>query len=227
MKNLIRKILKEELNTKPNLNIGDKVTIIANIKIGPMRWDRYKVSYVGVTFQKDKVIDTDATYLGECDYEGILVLSQGHERCFEPDEINITKNTKLKESLNEAANATFVKDFLVDFGTLLSLNFSQITKMGKDENATNELKAMMERIRKPIINGQTYFEIIKDINAIPNNPKLLSAILSQVKNFIEYVEPRVERFVKDGPAPNGVDYKKGWLDRIKKIKEDYKKIVTP
>ena len=92
MRNLIRKILKEELNTGPTLNIGDKVTIVANKKIGPMRWDRYNVPYVGVTFQKDKVIDTDATYLGECDYEGILVLSQGHERCFESEEINITKN---------------------------------------------------------------------------------------------------------------------------------------
>jgi len=139
---------------------------------------------------------------------------------------NLIRKILKEENLHEAANANFVKDFLVDFGTLLSLNFSQITKMGKDENATNELKAMMERIRKPIINGQTYFEIIKDINAIPNNPKLLSAILSQVKNFIEYIEPRVERFVKDGLAPNGVDYKKGWLGRIKKIKEDYKKIVT-
>lgn len=140
--------------------------------------------------------------------------------------INNFQKLLTENRINEAANATFVKDFLVDFGTLMSLNFSQITKMGKDENATNELKMMMERIRKPIINGQTYFEIIKDINAIPNNPKLLSAILSQVKNFIEYIEPRVERFVKDGPASNGVDYKKGWLTRINKLKEDYKKIVT-
>jgi hypothetical protein len=132
-----------------------------------------------------------------------------------------------ENKINEAANATFIKDFLIDFGTLMSLNFSQITKMGKDENATNELKAMMERIRKPIINGQTYFEIIKDnINTIPNNPKLLSAILLQVKNFIEYIEPRVERFVKDGSATNGVNYKESWLGRIKKIKEDYIKIVS-
>lgn len=136
--------------------------------------------------------------------------------------IDITEN-----KINEAVDAKFVKDFLIDFGALMSLNFSQITKMGKDEKATNELKAMMERIRKPIINGQTYFEIIKDnINTIPNNPKLLSAILSQVKNFIEYIEPRVERFVKDGPATNGVNYKESWLGRIKKIKEDYIKIVS-
>jgi hypothetical protein len=134
---------------------------------------------------------------------------------------------KTKGVLNEAANAEFVKNFLTDFGILLSLNFSQITKIGKDESATNELKAMMQHISKPIINGKNYFEIIKDINAIPNKPKLLSAILSQVKALLEYVEPRIQQFVKDGPAENGVDYKSAWLERISKLKEKYKTIVTP
>jgi len=36
----------------------------------------------------------------------------------------------------ESVNKMFVKDFLTDFGTLISLNFSQITKMGKDADAT-------------------------------------------------------------------------------------------
>ena len=39
--------------------------------------------------------------------------------------------------LFESVDKTFVKDFLTDFGTLISLNFSQITKMGKDVDASD------------------------------------------------------------------------------------------
>jgi hypothetical protein len=133
------------------------------------------------------------------------------------------KTYKLFESVDKA----FIKDFLTDFGTLISLNFSQITKMGKDENATKELTLMMHQIRKSIINGQTYFDFLKDnINTIPNNPKLLSTLLGIIRNFLIYIEPRVKQFVTDKPASNGVNYKEAWLKRIEKIKNDYKLIVT-
>lgn len=133
------------------------------------------------------------------------------------------KSYKLFESVDK----TFVKDFLTDFATLISLNFSQITKMGKDADATKELTLMMQQIRKPIINGQTYFDFLKDnINTIVNNPKGLSALLGIVRDFLIYIEPRVKEFVKDGPASNGVNYKEAWLKRIEKIKNDYKSIVS-
>ena len=133
------------------------------------------------------------------------------------------KSYKLFESVDK----TFVKDFLTDFATLISLNFSQITKMGKDADATKELTLMMQQIRKPIINGQTYFDFLKDnINTIVNNPKCLSALLGIVRDFLIYIEPRVKEFVKDGTASNGVNYKEAWLKRIEKIKNDYKSIVS-
>lgn len=127
----------------------------------------------------------------------------------------------------ESVDKTFVKDFLTDFGTLISLNFSQITKMGKDSDATNELTLMMQQLRKPIINGQTYFDFIKDnINTVSNSPKLLSTILGIVRDYLIYIEPRVKKFVTDEPASNGVNYKESWLKRIEKIKNDYKLIVS-
>ena len=133
------------------------------------------------------------------------------------------KSFKLFESVTE----NFVKDFLTDFGVLISLNFSQITKMGKDEKSTQELKTMMQELRNPKINGLTYFEFMKDnINTISKNPKGLSSIMKLIKEWLEYIEPRVEEYVKDEPAPNGFDYKTGWLNRISKLKEDYIKIVT-
>ncbi|NBP01685.1 MAG: hypothetical protein EBU90_16425 [Proteobacteria bacterium] len=127
----------------------------------------------------------------------------------------------------ESVDKTFVKDFLTDFGTLISLNFSQITKMGKDSDSTKELTLMMQQLRKPIINGQTYFDFIKDnINTVPNNPKLLSAILGIVRDFLIYIEPRVIKFVIDELASNGVNYKVAWLKRIKNIKNNYKLIIS-
>ena len=99
--------------------------------------------------------------------------------------------------------------------------------MGKDAEGTRELTVMMQQLRKPIINGQTYFDFLKDnINTVPNNPKLLSALLGIVRNFLIYIEPRVVQFVTDEPASNGVNYKEAWLKRIEKIKNDYKLIVT-
>lgn len=133
------------------------------------------------------------------------------------------KSYKLFESVNKS----FIKDFLTDFATLISLNFSQITKMGKDENSTKELTLMMQQLRKPIINGQTYFDFLKDnINTIVNNPKGLSSLLGIVRGFLVYIEPRVKEFVTDTPASNGVNYKELWLKRIEKIKNDYKSIVS-
>ncbi len=127
----------------------------------------------------------------------------------------------------ESVDKTFFKDFLTDFGTLISLNFSQITKMGKDSDATNELTLMMQQLRKPIINGQTYFDFIKDnINTIPNNPKLLSTLLGIVRDYLIYIEPRVKKFVTDETSSNGINYREAWLKRIEKIKNDYKLIVS-
>lgn len=130
-------------------------------------------------------------------------------------------------NLFESVNATFIKDFLTDFGTLISLNFSQITKMGKDDEGTRELTAMAQQLRKPIINGQTYFDFLKEnINSVSNNPKLLSVLLGMIRDFLIYIEPRIIKFVTNEPASNGVNYKEAWLKRIEKIKNDYKLIVT-
>lgn len=129
--------------------------------------------------------------------------------------------------LFESANENFIKDFLTDFGVLISLNLSQITKMGKDQEATIELTNMMKEFRSPKINGMTYFDFIKDnINSICKNPKGLSSILNLIKGWLEYLEPRIIKYVKDGAAPNVVDYKTKWLERISNLKKDYVKIIS-
>lgn len=144
---------------------------------------------------------------------------------------NLIRKILKEESLKEnKVNPQFVKDFLTDYGTLASLNFSQITKMGKDPDSTKELTKMMQTIREPKINGQTYFDFVKNnINTITNNPKGLSALLGYVRDMLIYIEPRVQKYVKDGPTKlmdgSEINYKEKWLERIKKIKDDYKKII--
>lgn len=128
--------------------------------------------------------------------------------------------TSFKRFVNESKiNQKYVTDFLNDFGFLISLNFSQITKMGIDSDSTDELKQMMLNIRKPIINGSNFFELTKDINKLYKDPKLISALLNKVREFIIYIEPRINRFVIDN------EYKSSWLKKIEDLKTRYKNIV--
>ena len=128
--------------------------------------------------------------------------------------------TSFKRFVNESKiNQKYVTDFLNDFGFLISLNFSQITKMGIDSDSTDELKQMMLNIRKPIINGSNFFELTKDINKLYKEPKLISALLNKVREFLIYIEPRIVKFVIDN------EYKSSWLKKIEDLKTRYKNIV--
>ena len=49
---------------------------------------------------------------------------------------------------------------------------------------------------------------------------MLSGLFSQIRDLLIYIEPRIQRFVKDG------DRKNIWLDKIDKFKERYKEIVS-
>lgn len=119
----------------------------------------------------------------------------------------------------ESVNRKFVSDFLLDFGFLITLKFSQITKMGVDESATKELTFMMRNLRGPLINGKKYTELIDNVNDLYKNPRLLSALISQIRELLIYIEPRIKMLVVDG------EVKDNWLEKIRELKESYKKIV--
>ena len=119
----------------------------------------------------------------------------------------------------ESVDRKFVSDFLLDFGFLISMKFSQITKMGVDEDAAKELTSMMKRLREPLINGKTYFELIDNVGDLYKSPKLLSAFIGQIRELLIYIESRIERFVVDG------DVKDNWLQKIEDFKDKYKQIV--
>ncbi len=130
---------------------------------------------------------------------------------------NINDFIKLCES--NQVNRKYVNEFLTDFGFFITLNLSQVTKMGIDEISNNELNQMMVNIRKPIINGKSYVELIKDINTIYDNPRLVSEIVNKVREFLTYIEPRIIKFVSPSES------KDNWLDKINNFKERYKIII--
>jgi hypothetical protein len=126
----------------------------------------------------------------------------------------------IKRLLNENLNKReSVNNLLLNFGFLTTLGFSQITKMGKDEEATKELTSMMQNIRKPIINGMPYVKLIEDINVLVNNPKLLSAVVNKVREFLMYIKPRVIKYVQDG------DVKTNWLEKINNLEKLYLEVI--
>ncbi len=130
-----------------------------------------------------------------------------------------TKNI-IKSLLKEGLTRREVIDFFLELNFFLSLNLSKVQQEALDADSLNELNIMMQNIRKPLINGKNIFELAKDINTIVNNPKMLSALLSQVKNIIEYVEPRIKKYVKDS------DKKNIWLNKIANFKTGYLNIIS-
>ena len=130
---------------------------------------------------------------------------------------NINDFIKLYES--NQVNRKYVNEFLSDFGFFITLNLSQVTKMGIDETSNNELNKMMLNLRKPIINGKSYVDLIKDINTIYDNPRLVSEIVNKVREFLNYIEPRIIKFVSPSES------KDNWLDKITNFKERYKIII--
>lgn len=131
------------------------------------------------------------------------------------------KNIKLFEQfLNETViNKSYVNTFLNDFGFLITLNLLHVSNSGIDSKSSVELANMMSNLRKPIINGLNYFELIKDTTTLYKNPRLLSELLNKVREFLIYIEPRIVKFVKD------CDHKTKWLEKIKDLKARYKKII--
>lgn len=119
----------------------------------------------------------------------------------------------------ESATKDIVKTYLLDFGNFISMNLSHVSQKAIDENAKIELNLMLSAFKNPIINGKNYFELIQDLNFIISKPKLLSSLISKIRDLLIYIEPRINKFVKD------CDLKDNWLLKIKNFKTVYRQIV--
>ena len=110
-----------------------------------------------------------------------------------------------------------IKTFLFDVGFLLSLGLSHVSTYAKDDESKTKLNEMMNLIRnQPLLNGLTYFDIIKNIDEL--NDKHLEVSLEQSIKLLNYIEPRILRYVKD-TSNMEKDSKHIWLDRIRFLKD--------
>lgn len=212
MKNTIKggkadKMSAEDIAKKFNVSVD---TIKAQIKKGVEIEKEH-------TNDKEKATEIAMDHVTEFPdyYDRIEKMEKDAKKKWEVSETRLIVKKLLKESLTKKE----VVDFFLDFNFFLSLNLTKVQQEAKDADSLNELNLMMQNTRKPLINGKNIFELVKEINSIANNPKMLSALLSQVKNLIEYIEPRIQKYVKDG------DKKNIWFKKIDNFKKLYLEII--
>lgn len=124
------------------------------------------------------------------------------------------KVKRYNEYINESIDST-VSTFLLDFGMFITMNLVKSESLAIDENAKRELSLMLSNIRKPIINGMSYSELLNNMEAM-RNPKIINGLFKQVDSMIKFIEPRIERFVKES------ENKTFWLKKISELKDRYK-----
>ena len=73
------------------------------------------------------------------------------------------------------------------------------------------------------IYNRIVIQIKKHKKSLLKNPKLTSALFTQIKTLIGYIEPRIERFVD--PSKNGPT-RDIWLDKLTKFRKDYTEIIN-
>lgn len=107
------------------------------------------------------------------------------------------------------------QDLISDFGIFITLNASKLEQQilpGKE----NELLKLRSDLRKPIINGLNYSDFIsKNFNKL-NDPVVSQTLISQIYNFLQYIEPRLSIFKSDS----------AWVKRFREIKEKYVNLVS-
>ncbi len=113
-----------------------------------------------------------------------------------------------------------VVEFIIDMGMFTSFNLARVKDLAIDGNAEKELDEMLKTFRKPLINGMSFNDIADNYHTIKKDPKMLSAVFSQIRAMLIYIEPRIKRFVKDG------EKKTAWLNRLADLKSKYTDFVT-
>jgi hypothetical protein len=107
-------------------------------------------------------------------------------------------------------------DLVNDFGLFITLNASKIEQQVKPGNE-NLVAEVRQALRAPIINGLNYSDFIAKYGNRLLEPEISKTIISQIYNFLNYLQPRMNLF-KDGEK---------WPERFRVISEKYKKVVQP
>lgn len=109
-------------------------------------------------------------------------------------------------------------NLMANMGYFMSLNTVKIQQDAVDSNAQQELANMQKQFRQPIMNGMTFFEIVKDPK-LSKNPKVAPILLKYVYDMLGYIEPRIKKYIKP-------DQQGKYLDRLNQIKDNYRAAVA-
>jgi len=107
------------------------------------------------------------------------------------------------------------QDLVNDFGIFITLNASKLEQQilsGKE----NELLELRTNLRKPIINGLNYSDFTSNHFNKLNDPTVSQTLISQIYNFIQYIEPRLNIFKSDS----------AWVKRFGDVKGKYIDLVS-
>ena len=128
----------------------------------------------------------------------------------QPPKSNLQENKKSVD-INKEKYLDLVNDFAM-FITLNAAKLEQQVLPGKD----TELLELRTNLRKPIINNFNYADFIsQNFNKLAD-PIVSKTIISQIYNFLQYIEPRLTIFQKDS----------NWVKRFSDIKIKYSNVVT-
>lgn len=101
-------------------------------------------------------------------------------------------------------------DLVNDFGFFITLNASKLEQQinpGKEK----DLLEIREVLRKPIINGLNYGDFTSQFAIRLVEPEISKTLISQIYNFLQYLEPRLDIFKKDAQ----------WVLRFQEIRKKY------
>ncbi|MCX6755670.1 MAG: hypothetical protein NT068_04025 [Candidatus Nomurabacteria bacterium] len=106
-------------------------------------------------------------------------------------------------------------DLVNDFAMFITLNASKLEQQilpGKE----GELLELRINLRKPIINNLNYADFISQHFNKLTDPIVSKTIISQIYNFLQYIEPRLKIFKQNSD----------WVKRFSDIKMKYSSAVT-
>jgi hypothetical protein len=107
------------------------------------------------------------------------------------------------------------QDLVNDFGIFITLNASRLDQQ-IIEGKENEIKDLMVNLRKPIINGLNYSNFTSQYFNKLMDPTVSKTIISQIYNFLQYIEPRLNIFKPDS----------AWVKRFDEVKNKYIDLVS-
>ena len=127
---------------------------------------------------------------------------------------------RLETLLEATKNLKNYVEMLNEVAYFVTLNTTKLNSYGKDQASSLELEKMMKQFRQPILNGKKIGELLGEVGLVTvKNPKVIPHLLKWTYQFLQYANPRIDKFCND----QGRDM---FSKRLKTIADLYKKTIA-